>query len=405
MKRVALLSVHSCPSGRVGEGKVGGMTIYLGALTRHLAAHGIAADLITQPHPGAEHELEQVAPGIRVLHVDPVVLDHALDIDTQAAAFADNLAVRAGVESIRYDLVHSNYWASGVVGALLARHWNVPHAVTFHTLAELKSRAFADNQEPPNRAASERAIARGADAVVAFTPDDRDFVAKELGVPTGNVTVVPCGVDTQLFSPRDGDSAKRTLGYTGHQVVLFVGRLEPLKGAYIALEAFARLSKRQGRKLVMVGGQVDQGEMDKLHVVARRLGIAGDVDFVGPVDHHKLPDYYAAADVYLCPSYYESFGLSILEAMACARPTVVIGVGGPRHQVRHGETGFVIDRPDPELCAARLDQLLGDAALLAKMGRAGRAVAETYTWPRMGASMLALYERLLAEAPRGSASR
>jgi D-inositol-3-phosphate glycosyltransferase len=296
-----------------------------------------------------------------------------------------------------YDLMHSHYWLSGWVGQVLQGLWRLPHVTMFHSLGEAKNRARVSEHEPSHRIEAERQIAQSADRVICASQDEKDMLLRLYGVPAENVELVPCGVDLKAFRPMDKGEVRRRLGFPEEPVVLFVGRIEPLKGIDILVRAVAQVSEDIRFCLVVVGGDASaEAEKAELRLLAEKLGISRRVAFLDAVDHSLLPLYYNAADICVVPSYYESFGLVALEAMACGTPVVASRVGGLQGTVRDSETGFLVPWRCPEPFAERLELLLENEELRRNLGLSARAAAEDYAWPRIAERVQAVYDRLMA---------
>jgi D-inositol-3-phosphate glycosyltransferase len=270
----------------------------------------------------------------------------------------------------------------------------------FHTLGEVKNRARITEHESIARIDAERAVAASADRIVVASEHERELLRAFYGVSAERVAVVPCGVDLDLFSPIEKEVARRKLGVAaGDHVILFVGRIEPLKGIDILISVAAQLHEDENFIVLIVGGDSRaSSEIAQLRAQAEQLGVDHHIAFVGAVEHSQLPLYYNAADVCVVPSYYESFGLVAVESMACGTPVVASRVGGLTTTVQDGETGYLIPWRCPEPFAERLELLLDNDELRASFGRAGRLAVERFRWANVADAVGALYESLLAEA-------
>ncbi len=342
--RIAMLCLHSNPLGRLGTRDTGGMSVYVTELAAGLAERGHRVDVFTAaPSPGAG----VLRPGVRIIQVTP----WSGPPPSKDAFYPLLPAVWDAVEEhrrrerVRYDLVHSHYWLSAVVGAWAARAWDAPHVVTFHTLGAVK--AALGGEEPGVRVRCEAEIARRCDRIVVPSLREARHLEAHCGVDRGRVAVIPCGVDLDRFRPGDRSAARRRLGLPpGAPVVLYVGRFAPLKGIDRLVRAAPLLPS--GVRLVLVGGDgPGDPERARLQRLAGDLGVAGRVRFAGRVDHRALPPYYRAADVLVLPSLYESFGLVVLEALACGTPVVATPVGAVEQVVRPGLTGEIAADPSP----------------------------------------------------------
>jgi D-inositol-3-phosphate glycosyltransferase len=319
------------------------------------------------------------------------------DLQPYVPAFLEAVRRFQRSEGQPYDIIHSHYWLSGAIGRALAGEWRVPHLTMFHTLGAVKNRSRRTEHEPESRIREEALIAAGADRIIVGSEHERPLLAQLYNVSPAKVTVVPLGVDLDQFRPLPREEARRALGLEAKKTVLFVGRVEPLKGLDILLVAAAQLAGESDFQLLVVGADSSTNhELAHAGRLAATLGLSGRVHFVGSVDHARLPLYYNAADVCAVPSYYESFGLVAVEAMACGVPVVAARVGGLISTVRDGETGYLIPWHCPEPFAERLELLLMNEDLRRHLGRRARAVAEQYRWSTIANRIAGIYEELLA---------
>ena len=300
---------------------------------------------------------------------------------------------REGVEAWRiahgleYDLIHAHYWLSGAVALPLRERWAAPVVQMFHTLGRLKNDAARtlEEREPELRIAEEARIVKAADRIVAASPVEGEYLARYHGVDPRRIAVVPCGVDTTLFTPGDPADARRRLGLERGPLLLYVGRLAPIKGLVTLMDAIARLRER-GRivRLLVIGGEADEprdGHEADLRRRVERLRLGDRVTFVGHQPQQALRDFYVAADATVLPSYYESFGMVALEAMACGSPVIASRVGGLTTTVRDGVTGFLVPDGDVKALADHVERLLADADLRWRLGREGVQWAAQHRWP------------------------
>ena len=394
--RIALVCFHSCPVGRLGDTKTGGMNVYVRELARGLAASGHQVDVFTRTHDPAEPQVIPICEGARVVHLEAGLPDSLIDdLHSYTSSFAESVELFQQAEGIEYALLHSHYWLSGVVAAELSRRWNAPHVATFHTLARTKTRARAGERESERRAVAERQIIDDANAVVVSTHIERDDIRRLYGSNGTRIEVIPPGVDLSLFQPVDTGAARQHLGLQDTKTILYVGRIEPLKGLDILLKAISLLQDTSPLRLLIVGGNPDEDtEFMRLRSLAKSLGISDIVTFTGSVEQDQLPQFYSAADIFVLPSWYESFGLVALEAMSCGTPVVVSRVGGLRTFVEHGKTGYLVPWRCPEAFARSLETLLENPSLRQAMGEAARHRAAGMSWADMVNRMIACYNQL-----------
>ena len=409
LPRVAVLSYHTSPLAPPGGRESGGMNVYVREAAARLAREGVRADVFTRRTDPAQPAAQPLAPGVRLVHVGagPPSRLGKEELHPWTAPFAAGVEAFARAEGLRYGLVHSHYWLAAEAGDMLARGWGVPHVAMFHTLAEAKLLARASACEPGVRREAERRLARAADRVVAATGHERRLLGRLCGVPPERVRVIPPGVDRGRFRPRPRRAARRALGLDpGARIVLAVGRLDPLKGLDVLIGALARMTQRERLQLIVVGGDDRAGdEIARLRAAAASAGVSALVRFAGPVPHERLGPWYNAADVVAAPSFYESFGLAAVEAMASGVPVVASRVGGLAATVADGRTGYLVPRRCPGAFAAKLDLLLADPALRGALGARGARAMERYGWAAAARGLRGLYAELLRERVRGAGGR
>ena len=403
MRNIAMLTMHSCPAGRPGTRDVGGMNVYVTHVARELARSGCRVDIYTRSDRAHGQQVVEITPFVRVVHVEAGPVDESKhDLPEHVPSFVSAVDAFKGEQRLTYELIHSHYWLSGVAGSELSMSWGVPHVSMFHTTALTKMLARTGEQEPEGRVKAERAVMVDADAIIVSTEQERSDMARLYGTNSGKISVLPAGVDLELFKPDVKTEARRSLGLPDRNVVLSVGRVEPLKGFDILLQAMASLDERSDNMVVIVGGDEDASpELERLRTLGERLGLDGNVRFTRAVSQERLSMYYNAADIFVMPSYYESFGLVALEAMACGVPVIASRVSGPRSFVKSGVTGYLIDRRCPEPFAQRLDVLLHNPMLRESMGRAARSQAEKMGWDMVGRRTLDVYDSVIA-GPRSA---
>jgi D-inositol-3-phosphate glycosyltransferase len=403
--RVAMLSVHTCPLATLGGKETGGMNVYVRELARELSRMGVAADVFTRSQNAAIPRVVPLAERARVIHL-PAGPEAPMPRE-RIHSHLDQFV--AGVESWRetsqvdYDLVHGNYWLSGVVGLALRDRWRVPLVQMFHTLGRLKNGAgVAAEREPALRIAEESTIVAGADRQVAANVIERGHLIGQYEADPAKIAVVPCGVDTALFAPGDAQAARAALGLPGGPLLLYVGRIAPIKGLETLLDALGCLrGAGHAAGLVVVGGEADErrdGHEIELRRRAVRQGLGDAVTFVGAQPQERLRDYYVAADATVLPSYYESFGMVALEAMACGSAVIASRVGGLQTTVRDGLTGLLVSEGDACALAGTIARVLGDSALRWRLGREGVRWATGHRWPCVAEAICREYASLVDEA-------
>lgn len=396
MDRVALISFHTCPLAAPGEGKAGGMNVYLKELSRHLGSMGIDVDVFTRCHSSQEADVVELGSRARLVHLKGGPPEATLDsLYPYLPSFLDELHRFSEAEGTDYQLVHSHYWLSGWVGKKAAERWEVPHVLTFHTLAEIKMQSRVGVKEPPLRSAVEKELMASAQLIIASSVQEKTSMVRLYDAPESHIEVVPCGVDLSLFRPLDIREVRQKLGLNGEKVIVYVGRIEPIKGLELLLRSAAIMELKDSLKVLVVGGDVTP-ELDvrRLKDLAGELGIESVMEFVGVVDQKLLPLYYNAADVCVVPSHYESFGLVALEALACGTPVVASRVGGLPAVVQHGRTGYLLPWRCPEPFADSLEVILSSRGLQKSMSIAARKRAEGMGWAIVAEQTRRLYDSL-----------
>jgi len=405
VRRLAVLSFHTSPLAQPGTGDGGGMNVYVRELSSALAGAGVECDVFTRSWQPGLPPVVEVEPGFRVHHVTAgpeasvAKEDLAQHLDQFTAGVLDRID-----ESGPPDVIHANYWLSGVSGHLLKHRLELPLVSTFHTLARVKAEEAAEEHD---RRAREEAVVIGcSDAILASSADEAAQLERLYGAAPQRIEVVPPGVDHHLFSPGDRGAARSVLGLGEGPVLLFAGRIQPLKGAEVAVRTLAALSQERPSDragpavlptLLLVGGPSGadgHAELARLHDLAARLGLQERVRFVPPQPHGRLALYYRAADVCLVPSRSESFGLVALEAAACGTPVVAAAVGGLRTLVSHGVSGFLVEGRDPRVYAAHVANLLEDPLLAAEMSVEASVRARRYRWSITAGRLRRLYADL-----------
>jgi D-inositol-3-phosphate glycosyltransferase len=398
MCNIAVISVHTSPLARPGTRDSGGMNVYIRELSRQMARRAHTMDIFTRRVDADTPEITIIDERTRVIQVKagPVNGSKAA-MQKHLSEFTDGVFEFHDDHNLHYDLVHSHYFLSGAVANALTEQWGVPHVAMFHTLAEAKNRHHPEEREPVSRIRAEAEVAAAADLIICATEGEMEMLTGDYGADPDRVTVVPCGVDTLRFRPMKRDRVRCKLEIPdGEPVVLFVGRIEPLKGIDVAVRAVAQLPD-PARLLVVGGDNQDAGRKSELLALAAELGIESRITFLDAIPHADLPLYYNAADVCVVPSYYESFGLVALEAMACGVPVVASRVGGLKETVIDGHTGYLVPWRCADSFAESLGILLGDEALRRKMGREARTAAERFRWSEVAAQVEDVYHELVSQ--------
>jgi D-inositol-3-phosphate glycosyltransferase len=394
-----MISLHTSPLLQPGSGDSGGMNVYVREVASALAQAGVECTTYTRADRSGLASEVQVEPGHRVVHVPAGPFDlpkEALpdQLDTFTSGVLEHIRSGPGV-----DVVHGNYWLSGVAGHRLKHDLGVPLVSTFHTLARVK--AEGGDMEPVWRDRAESDVIGCSDAICVSCPEEERQFRRLYGEPPGRIEIVPPAVEHAFFAPGDRGGARRAVGLpTDRPIVLFVGRIQPLKAPDLAIRALAAMTHHPQALLVIVGGAsgVDgDEELELARRLATELGVADRIRFVAPQPHHILSSWYRAADLVIVPSRSESFGLVALEAAACGIPVVASAVGGLLNIVHDGVTGHLVDGRDPERYARAVTQLLDDPSGAAAMGAAAGVRARRFTWSFTAARLRRLYTDLAAQ--------
>ncbi len=409
---IAMLSYHTCPLATLGGKDTGGMNVYVAELTRHLGQMGIHVDVFTRSQDEhVPHVVHSLGYGNRVVHI-PAGPEHPLPKKVLAEyipTFADEVNRFAREKHIQYDLIHSHYWMSGIAAQALKDKWHVPVIQMFHTLGLMKNQIAQSPEEIEGdyRINGEKVVMEVADRIIAATPAEKKQLLTLYHADREKIITIPPGVETSRFYPINADEAKEAIELTcKKRMLLFVGRIEPLKGLQNLIRALAIIRsqghcRRDCYCLVVIGGDPDSSlenmssEMRKIKTLCKELGMEDLVLFLGKRAQDTLPYYYSAADMLIMPSYYESFGMVALEAMACGTPVVASDVGGLHYLVQDGKTGFVVPSGNPEALVDPLNELMNNDNLRKKMGQQAARFAQKYSWELISAEIAKVYAELL----------
>ncbi|MFL7890650.1 MAG: glycosyltransferase [Anaerolineales bacterium] len=395
--KIAMLSYHTCPLATLGGKDTGGMNVYVRDLTRTLGTLGVHVDVFTRSQDEhVPHVLHDLGYGNRVVHVKagPEVPLPKEELLSHIPDFITGIEEFTGAKNLEYDLIHSHYWLSGIAALELRKHWNVPVIQMFHTLGVMKQRVARPDEEVEGdyRLAGEKRILMDADCIIAATPAEKTQIQWLYKGDVDKIEVIPPGVDLSRFYPIPDDEAKEVIGLPPcNQVLLYVGRIEPLKGIDTLIEAIAYM-RTQGEFeelsfcLAVIGGvgdgdpTIQSAEMKRLKDLCHLHGLDDLVTFLGKKDQDTLPYYYSAAEAVVVPSHYESFGMVALESMACGTPVVASQVGGLAYLVQDGVTGYTVPYSDVEALAKRLSDLIRNKPLRDQLGKQAAAVAKDFSW-------------------------
>jgi D-inositol-3-phosphate glycosyltransferase len=409
-RRIATVSVHTSPLEQPGTGDAGGLNVYVVEVAKRLADRGVEVDIFTRAVSRDQPQVAELAPGVLVRHLEAGPFEDLdkSDLPGQLCQFTfELLRTEAAHAPGRYDLVHGHYWLSGQVGAVAKERWGVPLVQSMHTLGKVKNAALAagDAAEPSVRLRGEAEVVASADCLVANTEDEAQQLIRRYDADPARVTTINPGVDLSVFRQGSQADARRQLGLPIDGVVLvFAGRVQPLKRPDIVLKAAAQLIRDDpslaGRLTVaFVGGPSGTGRQDPYGLVelAARLGLAGIVRLEPPCPQRELAQWYRAATLVMVPSHSESFGLVAMEAQACGTPVVAAAVGGLRTAVRDGYSGILVDSHDPGHYARAVRELIAAPARMARLRLGARDHASKFGWSATVDKLMQLYAAVTAE--------
>jgi D-inositol-3-phosphate glycosyltransferase len=399
MRSLAVLSLHTSPLAPPGSGDSGGMNVYVRELVSSLAQAGVRSTVYVRRWRDDLPDEVQVEPGFKVVHVEAGPTDMAKEkLPAVIDDYADGVARHLRGDGRDTEAIHANYWLSGVAGHRLKHEFELPLVSTFHTLARVK--ADTGDAEPIKRIEAEAEVIACSDAILASCSAEVSQLVELYGARPERVEVVPPGVDHAFFSPGDKWGARFALGLGAGPVVLFVGRIQPLKGLTVAVRTLAAMADRTATLLVVGGpsGVDGMAELAEAQRLIAELELEGRVRFVDPQPHHLLSTYYRASDVCMVPSRSESFGLVALEAAACGTPVVAAAVGGLRSLVDHGRTGFLVDGRDPMAYAELIDDIITKPGLASTLSANAATEARRYTWSVTAARLRRIYADITARS-------
>jgi D-inositol-3-phosphate glycosyltransferase len=397
--KIAMLSAHSCPVGNIGTKDTGGMSIYIRELARELNKRGHVVDIYTRVHDPRDPMFVSLGENARVIHIkageEKAIPKMA--VYSYLPQFACNLENFRKQNNLQYDLVFSHYWLSAWVGEYLQQWWHVPHITMFHTLGDAKNAVGIGDTEPELRIETERQLAKSCGHIIASTEKEKERLVSQYLAAPERIGVIPGGVNLELFQSMDKALAKRQLSFNGSKIILFVGRIEPLKGISQLIKAMPYLLPAHNVKLVIIGGdEYSQYEMDSLQKLIDELHIQDSVVFLGRMTQDRLPGFYNAADVCVIPSYYESFGLVAMESLACGTPVVATDVGNFRNIIQEGKSGYILPDNSPPHLAEKIALLLAKPDSDARYTLSLRASVSRYSWSNVAEAIMQEFRLVLA---------
>lgn len=394
MRKIAFISEHASPLATIGGTDSGGQNVYVAQLAIELAKKEYEVDIYTRWEDPTTPEIVTWMPGIRVIHVEagPKKVIAKEEIWTLMDDFFESMYFFIATQRLDYDLIHANFWMSGYVAAKIKTRNNTPFVITFHALGHIRKVFQKENDKSPaERCEIEKQVAESADRVIAECPQDKLDLINYYGVNPKKILIAPCGFSADEFYPIDKARAKEAIGFNVEEkIILQLGRMVPRKGVDTVIHSISRLPDLSNIRLVVVGGEDEMpvfkegSELLRLHALAQELGVDEHVTFVGRKNRDQLKYYYSAADIFVTTPWYEPFGITPLEAMACATPVIGSNVGGIKFSVVDGKTGFLVEPREPQQLAKRIEQLLGNSELCMHMGKQGLSrVNSFFTWEKV----------------------
>lgn len=406
IERVVYLSMHTSPLLQPGTGDAGGMNVYIDGLARTMVDRDVRVDVFTRRSDPDQPDEVEVVPGYRVFHVDagPAEPMAIRPMAIYVTEFAESVLDRLRREPGLPDIIHSHYWLSGWAGLIVKRELGVPLANSFHTLGRVKDLHKRDDEPPESllRIAAEAEVIDNSECVVASTPFEARDLLEHYGADPGRLCTSPPGVDHSVFCPADRDAARRRVGFGEPPVLLYAGRIQPLKGVDVVIGTFALIRERiPEASLVIVGGPSGAQGAEEMRRLRELAADIGNVEFRDPVPHDDLADHYRAADLLLLPSRSESFGLVAAEAQSCALPVIAARTGGLADVVCDGVSGLLVDGWDPGDHAAAALSVLTDENLMTRLRVGAVEWSERFSWEATANRFLELYSGVTDRARRG----
>jgi D-inositol-3-phosphate glycosyltransferase len=407
LKSIAFISDHASPLADLGGVDTGGQNVYVGQLCRFLVTRGYRIDLYTRWENPMQEQVVDWLPNVRVIHLKagPIAIKPKEELLPLMDEFRENMLTFIKQENLHYELIHAHFFMSALVAAQIKHILGIPYTVTFHALGYIRQiHQGTTDKFPPERIAIEKDVACQADSIIAECPQDRDDLIRYYNVPADKITIIPCGFSEEEFQPVDKQEARQKLAlHPDDAILLQLGRMVPRKGIDNVVKAVGKLKiKGKNIKLVIVGGESDQPdpaknpELARLQEIAAANGVLDNVHFAGRKGRDLLKYYYSAADLFITTPWYEPFGITPLEAMACGTPVIGANVGGIKYSVIDGETGALVPPEDPEQLAVKVYELLADRDKLQQLSEnALRRVRRYFTWGNVAEKVDALYKNIL----------
>ncbi len=408
---IAFISEHASPLATLGGVDTGGQNVYVAQVAKYLVRKGYIIDVFTRWEDAEQPQIIDWQPGVRVIYIKagPIEIISKENILGYMPEFTLNMQKFIKTTGADYELIHAHFFMSGMVAANLKAALDIPFAITFHALGHVR-RIHQGNSDlfPAERLQIEEDIVQQADYIIAECPQDRDDLINHYNAPSYKIVIIPCGFSHQEFYPIDKSLARRTLKLDANKhIILQLGRMVPRKGVDNVIRSLKYLNNKQAIQLVIVGGEneipdpAQSPELSRLQKIAVEHGVEALIKFVGRKSREQLKFYYAAADIFISTPWYEPFGITPLEAMACGTPVIGSNVGGIKYTVVDGETGALVPPENPVALAAKIEQLVSNPSNLQQLGKnALRRVNNYFTWSHVTDKLSSLYVKIMVETQR-----
>ena len=399
--KILIISYHTCPENKLGSKDSGGLNIYLHEISNELGTRGHSVDIFTREHDISDPLEIEINNNSKVIHLHAGDLaEEKHQMHNYIDLFTSNLINYIDEQNLQYDLIYSNYWMSGIVGELISEKLKIPHIITFHTMGLTKRAVNYLENESDFRIENELDLIKKSDAIVVPTHQEKENLILNYK-SENNIYIVSPGVDLEKFKSKNKFESRKKLGLSQTtKILLSVGRLEPIKGYDVLINAlsFLNISDDFDVRLLIIGGDSkSQNELERLNSLKLKHGLSNQVNFLGAIDHDELPIYLSAADVFVMPSAYETFGIAALEASACNLPVIAPQVGGLKSVVKHGQTGFLSINKSPESLMHYLEILLKNKPLRELFGVNSRLHAMNYSWGKSSKDLISVFEDVLSK--------